>query len=35
VQYATTPIYFEKPEAGPKWEIEKSVVIFYDEEEQN
>ena len=23
------------PAHGPKWEIEKSVVIFYNEEEQN
>lgn len=35
VQYATTPIYFGKPEVGPKWDIEKSIVIFYDEGEQN
>jgi predicted RNase H-like HicB family nuclease len=30
VQYATTPIYFGEPKGGPKWEIEKSVLIFYD-----
>ena len=34
VQYATTTIYFGEPVRGPKWEIEKSVVIFYDEEQQ-
>lgn len=33
VQYATTPIYFGEPSDGPKWEIEKSVLIFYDEED--
>ena len=33
VQYTTTPIYFGEPRAGPKWEIEKSVLIFYDEED--
>jgi hypothetical protein len=31
-QYATTPIYFGEHRAGPRWVIEKSVVIFYDEE---
>jgi hypothetical protein len=33
VQYATTPIYFGEPGAGPKWEIEKSALIFYDEQD--
>ena len=28
VQYPTTPIYFGEPRAEPKWEIEKSVLIF-------
>jgi len=28
VQYTTTPIYFGEPKAGPRWEIEKSVLIF-------
>jgi hypothetical protein len=29
----TPPIYFGEPRAEPKWEIEKSVLLFYDDEE--